>query len=99
MTEQSHHVTSQGTYYFIFGCLMVLTALTVWVAYQDFGPANVPIAIGIAVTKATLVVLFFMHVMQSPKLTALIVWTSIAFLGLLFLLTLSDYLTRFWPVA
>ncbi len=99
MSEQSHHVTSQGTYYFIFGCLMVLTALTVWVAYQDLGAANVPIALAIAITKATLVVLFFMHVMQSPKLTAVIVWTSIAFLGLLFLLTLSDYLTRFWPVA
>lgn len=99
MSEQQHHVTSQGTYYFIFGCLMVLTALTVWVAYQDFGALNVPIAIGIAVTKATLVVLFFMHVLQSPKLTSLIVWTSIAFLGILFLLTLSDYWTRFWPVA
>jgi cytochrome c oxidase subunit 4 len=99
MSEQSHHVTSQGTYYFIFGCLMVLTALTVWVAYQDFGAANVPIAIGIAVLKATLVVLFFMHVMQSPKLTVVVVWTSIAFLGILFILTLSDYLTRAWPVA
>jgi len=99
MTEQQHHTTSTGTYYFIFGMLMILTALTVWVAYQDFGILNVPLALGIATAKATLVVLFFMHVLQSPKLTALIVWTSIAFLALLFLLTASDYFTRSWPVA
>jgi cytochrome c oxidase subunit 4 len=95
----SHHVSSQGTYFAIFAALMVLTALTVWVAYQDFGAANVPIAFGIATVKATIVVLFFMHVIHSPKITAAILVGSLIFLGILFVLTFSDYLTRFWPMV
>ncbi|MBI2214013.1 MAG: cytochrome C oxidase subunit IV family protein [Acidobacteria bacterium] len=88
-----------GTYFAIFAALMVLTALTVWVAFQDFGSLNVPIAFAIATVKATVVVLFFMHVIHSPKMTAAILVGSIVFLGILFLLTFSDYLSRFWPMA
>jgi len=95
----SHHVTSLGTYFAIFAALMVLTALTVWVSYQDFGAANVPLAFGIATIKATIVVLFFMHVIHSPKLTAAILLGSLVFLAILFVLTFSDYLTRFWPMV
>ena len=94
-----HHVTSLGTYFFIFAALMVLTIITVAVAYQDFGAWNVPIAFGIATLKATVVVLFFMHVIHSPKITAAILVGSIVFVGILFLLTFSDYLTRLWPMV
>ncbi len=92
-----HHVAPKGMYFVIFAALMVLTTLTVWVAFQDFGAANVPIAFGIATLKATLVVLFFMHVIHSPKLTGVVVIGSVAFLLLLFVLTLSDYVSRGWP--
>lgn len=93
------HVTSLGTYFFIFGALMVLTVITVAVAYQDFGAWNVPIAFGIATLKATVVVLFFMHVIHSPKITAVILLGSVVFVAILFLLTFTDYISRFWPVA
>ena len=95
----SHHVTSQGTYFAIFAALMVLTALTVWVAYQDFGALNVPIAFAIATIKATVVILFFMHVIHSPKITGVILVGSLVFLAILFVLTLSDYMTRFWSMV
>ena len=95
----SHHVTSQGTYFAIFAALMVLTALTVWVAFQDFGAMNVPIAFAIATIKATVVVLFFMHVIHSPRLTAAILVGSLIFVGILFVLTFSDYLSRLWPMV
>ena len=95
----SHHVTSKGVYFFIFFVLMVLTVLTVAVAFQDFGPWNTPIAFAIATIKATVVVLFFMHVIHSPKLTAAILVGSLVFLGILFMLTFSDYLSRFWPMV
>jgi len=95
----SHHVTSQGTYFAIFAALMVLTALTVWVAFQDFGAMNVPIAFAIATVKATIVILFFMHVIHSPKLIGVILIGSIVFLGILFVLTFSDYLTRLWSMV
>lgn len=95
----SHHVTSLGTYFFIFGVLMGLTVLTVAVAFQDFGAWNVPIAFAIATLKATVVVLFFMHVIHSPRITGAILVGSIVFLVILFVLTFSDYLTRLWPMA
>ena len=97
MSELEKHVPSKGIYYGIFAALMLLTTLTVWVAFQDLGALNVPVAFGIAVIKATLVILFFMHVIHSSKLTAVIIVGSLVCLALLFVLTLSDYLTRFWP--
>ncbi len=95
----AHHVTSLGTYFAIFAALMVLTALTVWVSFQDFGGANVPIAFGIPTIKATIVVLFFMHVIHSPKLRGVILLGSIVFLCILFVLTCSDSLARRWPMV
>jgi cytochrome c oxidase subunit 4 len=88
------HVSPKSLYYTIFGALMVLTAVTVFVAFIDVGVLNFPIAIGIAITKATLVVLFFMHVKYSSRLTQLFVGMAFFFLLILFALTLTDYLTR-----
>ena len=56
------HVVSVGLYLAVFAALLVLTGITVWAGRQDFGPFNTVVALGIAVVKATLVVLFFMHV-------------------------------------
>ena len=60
-------------YVTVFGTLMVLTAVTVAVAFMNLGSLNFPVAIGIAITKATLVILFFMHVKYSSKLTKFVV--------------------------
>ena len=75
---------------------MVGTYLTVQAAFLDLGPLNTVVALGIAVIKATLVVLFFMHVKYSTRLTWAVVAGSVFWLGILFLLTFSDYLTRAW---
>ena len=93
------HVSPKTTYYSIFGALMVLTAITVSVAFINLGPLNFPVALGIAILKATLVILFFMHVKYSSRLTQLICGTAFFFLVILFGLTLSDYMSRGWFVA
>jgi cytochrome c oxidase subunit 4 len=90
----SGHVSPKSMYYTIFGALMVFTALTVGVAFIDLGILNFPVALAIAITKATLVILFFMHVSHSSKLTKLIVASSFVFLLILFGLTMTDYLSR-----
>src|SRR5688500_5632095 len=85
------HVVPLLTYFLVFGALMVGTYLTVWAAGKDFGPFNTVVALGIAITKATLVILFFMHVKYSTRLTQLVVAASLAFLGLLILGIVTDY--------
>ena len=92
----SVHVVPTRVYYLIFGILMTCTALTVGIAFIDLGPLNVVAALTIAVFKATLVVLFFMHVKYSTRLTWAVVAGSLFWLGILLALTMSDYLTRGW---
>ncbi|MCI0415584.1 cytochrome C oxidase subunit IV family protein [bacterium] len=95
----STHVVPKKVYFFVFAILMVFTALTVFAAYKDLGQMNVVVAITIAVIKATLVVLFFMHVRYSDRLTWIVVITSFAWLALMLVLTLSDYFARAWLSA
>ena len=94
MSEQ--HIVPKSTYYTIFALLMLGTAITVAVAYLDLGPLNTVVALAIACTKATLVVLFFMHVKYSSRLTWVVVLGSVIWLGILLALTFNDYLTRGW---
>ena len=94
----SGHISPKTTYYAIFGALMVLTAITVDRRVRQPGPLNFPVALGIAIIKATLVILFFMHVKYSSRLTKLFVGTAFFFLLVLFGLTLTDYLSRGWFV-
>ena len=77
-----------------FLALLVLTGVTVGVAYVDLGPFSDPVALAIAVFKASLVVLFFMHVKDSRRMTKITVVAGFLWLAILFGLTLSDYLTR-----
>jgi cytochrome c oxidase subunit IV len=95
----SGHVSPKLLYYAIFAGLMILTAVTVGVAFVNLGPFNFPVAISIAIVKATLVILFFMHVKYSSRLTKLIIATGFFFLMVLFTLTLTDYLSRGWMTA
>ena len=97
----SEHIVQRKIYFAIFGALMVFTALTVFAAFVDldnvfkgFKGLNTIVALTIAVIKATLVVLYFMHVRYSSRLTWVIVAAGIFWLGIMFVLTASDYLTR-----
>ena len=98
----SEHIVSVRVYLAIFGALMVLTALTVFAAYFDlahvWGPLNAIVALTIACVKATLVVLYFMHVRYSSRLTQIIVVAGIFWFIILIAFTLTDYMTRSgWP--
>jgi cytochrome c oxidase subunit 4 len=92
----SEHVVPRATYYAIFALLMVLTAITVGIAFVDLGQLNAVAALTIASLKATLVVLFFMHVKYSTRLTWAVVAGSVFWLGILLALLMSDYVTRRW---
>jgi cytochrome c oxidase subunit 4 len=76
--------------------LLVGTSLTVWASFIDLGFWNPIIALAIATTKATLVVLYFMHVRYSSKLTMLTVVAGIFMFLTLVSLTLADYISRAW---
>ncbi len=89
------HIVPVKLYFAIFGALMVFTALTVWVSFHDLGNFNIVVAMGIAVTKAVLVVLYFMHVRWSSRLIWVVVGAGLVWLVILLALTMSDYLTRF----
>jgi cytochrome c oxidase subunit 4 len=92
----SGHIVPKRTYYIIFGLLMLCTYITVQVAFFDLGPLNTVVALGIAIFKATLVILFFMHVKYSTRLTWAVIVGGIFWFGILLVLTFGDYLTRGW---
>jgi cytochrome c oxidase subunit 4 len=75
---------------------MALTAATVGAALADLGPLNIILALVIATSKATLVVLYFMHARYSPRRTQLVVIAGIFWLAILLVMTMADYLTRSW---
>ena len=90
------HAESRKVYYAIFGALLALTYLTVAVSRIDLGRLNSVVALTIAVTKAVLVVLFFMHVRHSSRLTKLVVVGGFVWLALLIGLTMADFVSRAW---
>ena len=92
----TEHAASKRSYYIVFLALLACTYLTWQVAYFDLGPLNTIAALGIAIFKATLVVLFFMHARSSSRLTWLVVAAGLFWFGILLALTFSDYLTRGW---
>ena len=96
MSEHGVHVVPVRIYVAVFLTLLALTAVTVWAAGRDFGALNTVVALAIAVTKASLVVLFFMHVKYGTPLVKLAVLSALVFLGLLMTITLSDYRSRGW---
>jgi cytochrome c oxidase subunit 4 len=92
MSEGAH--PTHKVYYLVFLALAAGTVLTYLVAFVDLGFWNPIIALAIACTKATLVILFFMHVRYSSKLTMITVCAGFFWLLILITLSLSDYLTR-----
>lgn len=97
----SEHIVPIKVYLMIFLALMTGTFLTVVAAFYDFPwRLNTVIALTIATIKATLVVLYFMHVRYSSRLVWVIVASALFWLAIMFGLTLSDYWTRDWlPVG
>ena len=89
--------TTKRTYYIVFAALMALLVVTVGATYIHWGSRiSIVIAMAIAIVKATLVVLYFMHVRYSSRLIWVVFASALFWLGILFALTLSDYWTRSW---
>ena len=98
--HHEHHIAPKSMYFTIFGALMALTFLTVAVAKVDLGRANVIVALAIAGVKASLVVLWFMHVKHNTPLIKLTVGVGFLWLVFMFVITFSDYVSRGmmgWP--
>jgi cytochrome c oxidase subunit IV len=94
------HIVSRKVYFVIFAVLVVLTVVTWSIAKLDLGKMNAVVALTIAVIKATAVVLYFMHVRYSSKLTWVFVGAGFFWLLIMVALTLSDFNTRHWlPIA
>ena len=93
----SEHIVPVRIYVSIFLVLLVGTALTVWAAFQDFPwQLNTIVAMTIAITKATFVVLYFMHVRYSTRLIWVILAAALFWMAIMFAFTFSDYWTRDW---
>ncbi|MGH9588018.1 MAG: cytochrome C oxidase subunit IV family protein [Acidobacteriaceae bacterium] len=99
MSEPTHHthtVVPPRVYAAVFGTLLCFTALTVFASYLELGVFNAVVALAIAVIKSLLVILFFMHIRYSSKLTKLTLaagfFTFIVLVGM----TLTDYMSRAW---
>ncbi len=90
------HITARKTYVGIWITLMVLTLVTALLSFQDLGIFSAPVALFIATIKALLVVLFFMHVRQSPKIISLVIVAGLFWLMILISLTMTDYASRHW---
>jgi cytochrome c oxidase subunit 4 len=91
-----HIITPVRTYVLVFLALLFFTLTTVIVASHDFGFLNTAVALGIACTKATLVIWFFMGVRYNTSLTKVTVVAGFIWLLILFVFGMSDYLTRLW---
>jgi cytochrome c oxidase subunit 4 len=92
--KHEEHIVPPGVYLAVFLCLLAGTALTIWVAFHDWGAWNNPIALVIATVKASLVVLYFMHLRYSPRLTTLVLAVTLSMMLVLMGMTSADYLTR-----
>ncbi|MDR3622679.1 MAG: cytochrome C oxidase subunit IV family protein [Paludisphaera borealis] len=92
----THHIISIRTYVIIYAVLMLLLVATAGAAFLPLGNAHLPVAMTIAVIKAVLIVLFFMHVYYSSRLTWVVSVASFLWLGLLLVFLIADYFSRGW---
>lgn len=95
-THHEEHIVSPKLYLLIGGILLILTGTTAAVSYVDLGTFNAVVALAIACTKMALVVLFFMHVKYSSKLTRLTVAAGFFTFIVLIMMTMTDYISRAW---
>jgi cytochrome c oxidase subunit 4 len=94
--HSGHHIGSVGMYLAVFLSLIVGTVVTYLVSFVNMGFLNTPVALVIAVTKASLVVMFFMGVRWNNALTKVVAVSGFIWLMILFGLGMSDYISRTW---
>ena len=94
--HSEHHIVTPAQYCIVFGSLLVGTLITVVAADIDLGVMNPVIALGIACTKAVIVILFFMHVKYQSKLVKMTVAAGFFTFIVLITMTLTDYMSRAW---
>jgi cytochrome c oxidase subunit IV len=92
----SQHIMPVRTNVLVFLILNVLLFATVGAAYLPLGPLHFPVAMTIAVAKAVLIVLFFMHLLYSHRLMMVVSVAGFLWLGIMIALTLGDYWSRGW---
>lgn len=90
------HIVPPRIYIIVGTALLILTGATAAISYIDLGVFNAVVALAIACFKASIVILFFMHVKYSSKLTKLTLFSGLFTFCVLIALTLSDYMTRAW---
>ena len=95
-THHEEHIVGPKTYGTIFGALLVFTALTVGASYLELGVFNAVVALAIACIKAVLVILFFMHIKYSSRLTKLTLAAGFFTFIVLITMSMTDYISRAW---
>ena len=90
----SEHIVPKKTYIFVWMFLLIMLGVTVAVSYVRLGWLNAVAAVGIAVTKAVVIIMFFMHVRYNRHLVWIFVCAGFFWLSILFALSFGDYLTR-----
>lgn len=95
-THHADHIVTPGVYLVIGTCLLILTAATAGISYVDLGVFNAVVALAIACLKGSLVVLFFMHIKYSSRLTKLTVAAGFFTFLVLLTMTMTDYISRAW---
>ena len=94
--HSEHHIVPKRVYFAVFFTLIVMTWVTAFVSTIDMGRLNIYVALSIAIFKASLVILFFMHVKYGTKLTKMIVLAGLYWLLLLLFIAMADLWTRGW---
>lgn len=95
-TQPTHHVVSIGTYLMVYLALLILLGATVGAYYVNLGFWSIALGVTIAVIKAVLILLYFMHVRFSSRLVWIFAVAGFVWLAILIGLTLNDYVTRDW---
>jgi len=93
-THAHSHILPLRVYFLVAAALFVLTGVTVAISFVHFGVFNLLVAMLVAVVKASLVILFFMHLKYDNKLYLTIFLTAVVFLGVFIVLTMADTMTR-----
>ena len=92
--EVHEHVSPFKIYYGVFGALLVLTGLTYAVSYMSLGPASLPVAMVVAVAKASLVCMYFMHLKYDDRYHVFLFLSTLIFVGIFFTFTIFDLSSR-----
>lgn len=96
-THDTHaHSVPLSLYYWTIGWLMLLLIVTLAAAYFDLGVLNLPIAMAIAVVKMAIIVWNFMHLRFNSTLVRLVAGAAFFWLLIMFVMTMSDYISRHW---